>query len=504
MEVFKFTFVSILVFMINAQLFSQVNSLGLFENHQDIGEVKIPGSVSYNAEDQEYLIAGAGENIWFEQDQFHFLWKSVQGDFILRAKVSFIGEGVDPHRKLGLMVRNSFDSGSAHVNAAVHGDGLSSLQYRMKKGAITREVVSESKSPYVIQLERKGDTFIMGIASEGEPLNKIEVSRVGILNEAFIGLYVCSHKENVLEKAIFSDVRIIKAFDENEEQYEKYLGSNLEIIDIESGQRKVLMQSAHRIQAPNWTHDGKKIIFNSNGYLYTYDLETDQVHLLETGFALDNNNDHVISFDGKQLGISHHDSDDNGESVIYTLPVEGSSQPKRITKKGAGHSYLHGWSVDGESLLFTGERNGQYDVYSVSVQTGEETQLTNTIGLDDGPEFSPDGRFIYFNSNRTGTMQIWRMDPDGSNQKQLTFDEWNDWFPHLSPDGKNMIFLSFGTDVDSGDHPFYKHVVLRMMPAAGGKPSILTYVYGGQGTINVPSWSPDGKKVAFISNSGQH
>ena len=146
MEVFKFAFVSILVFMINAQLFSQVNSLGLFENQQDIGKVKIPGSVSYDAEDQEYLIEGAGENIWFEQDQFHFLWKSVQGDFILRAKVSFIGEGVDPHRKLGLMVRNSFDSGSAHVNAAVHGDGLSSLQYRMKKGAITKEVVSESKS----------------------------------------------------------------------------------------------------------------------------------------------------------------------------------------------------------------------------------------------------------------------------------------------------------------------------------------------------------------------
>ncbi len=116
----------------------------------------------------------------------------------------------------------------------------------------------------------------------------------------------------------------------------------------------------------------------------------------------------------------------------------------------------------------------------------------------------PEGKYIYFNSNRTGTMQIWRMRPDGSGQEQLTFDEWNDWFPHISPDGKSMIFLSFGTDVDSGDHPFYKHVVLRTMPVSGGKPTIVAYIYGGQGTINVPSWSPDGKRVAFVSNTGPY
>jgi len=121
--------------------------------------------------------------------------------------------------------------------------------------------------------------------------------------------------------------------------------------------------------------------------------------------------------------------------------------------------------------------------------------------LDDGPEYTPDGKFIYFNSVRSGTMQIWRMKPDGSGQEQLTNDGLNNWFPHISPDGKWVVMITFGNDVSPSDHPFYKHVYLRMMPINGGTPKVIAYLYGGQGTINTPSWSPDGKKLAFISNS---
>jgi len=489
------------VMLFPVDMYSQNSALGIFNDHSDIGAVKIPGKVSYHAADQEYLIESSGANMWFADDQFHFLWNSIQGDFILRAKVKFVGGGVDAHRKLGWTVRNSFQPDTEHASATVHGDGLVSLQYREIKGQDTEEVVSDDRAPDIVQLERKGDTLIMGTAKMGQPLVRVSKIISGLHNEVFVGLFVCAHNADVLEKAIFSNVRVIKPFEQGKERYQDYLGSHMEVLDVETLERKILFSSNHSIQAPNWTIDGRALIYNSNGYLYRYDLESKKTTTINSGFAVNNNNDHVISFDGRQLAISDHDQEDNGDSAIYTLPVEGSDTPYRVTKKGMGASYLHGWSVDGKALVFTGNRNDQYDIYSVDITTGVETQLTDTPGLDDGPEYDPTGNYIYFNSNRSGTMQLYRMKPDGSSVEQLTFDELNDWFPHISPDGKKILFLSFGTDVDSGDHPFYKHVYLRMMSTEGGDPEILTYVYGGQGTINVPSWSPDSKKGAFVSNS---
>jgi Tol biopolymer transport system component len=171
-----------------------------------------------------------------------------------------------------------------------------------------------------------------------------------------------------------------------------------------------------------------------------------------------------------------------------------------VTDKGP--SYLHGWSPDGKFLVYCAERNGDYDVFRISVDGGEETQLTTAIGLDDGPEYTPDGAYIYFNSVRSGGMHIWRMKPDGSDQQQMTDDEYNNWFPHISPDGKMVVFISYlVNEVAPGDHPAAKRVYLRLMPLDGGTPKVLAYLYGGQGTINVPSWSPDGRQLAFVSNT---
>ena len=475
-------------------------SVGVFENSVDIGAVKHKGATVYDEEAQSYTLSGSGTNMWFGKDEFQFAYTSIQGDFILRARVEFLGKGVDPHRKVGWTVRNNLHSDSPHVNATVHGDGLTSLQFRRGKAMDTEEKISTDTAPDIIQLERKGSTYIMSTAKFGEPFTSVELE-MELRNEVFVGIYVCSHNPDVVEKAEYKNVRIITPPKAGYVPYEEYIGSRLEVMNVETGHRKVLMASAHSIQAPNWTPDGETLIYNSNGFLYNYDLQSGKVSMLNTGFANRNNNDHVLNRDGSMIAISHHNDDDNGDSSIYYLPITGSDNPTKVTKDGVGASYLHGWSPDGNKMIFTGNRKGAYNIYEVDVKSGKEKRLTNTKTLDDGSEYSPDGNKIIFNSNRTGTMQIWWMDANGKNQEQLTFDDYNDWFPHISPDQKKVVMISYPPELDSGDHPFYKHCLIRMMPLNGGEPTVIGYVFGGQGTINVPSWSPDGKYIALVSNS---
>ena len=313
-----------------------------------------------------------------------------------------------------------------------------------------------------------------------------------------VGLFLCSHNAKVTERATFSNVRIVIPPKAGWVPYRDYIGSNLEVMTVEDGARRVLYTSPISIQAPNWTIDGAALVYNGSGRLYRFDLATRTPTVIDTGFATSNNNDHVFSFDGKQLGISHHAKEDNNRSVVYTLPAAGGT-PKRITANSP--SYLHGWSPDAKYFIYTGARNGELDIYRIAADGGDEVRLTTAPGLDDGSEYSPDGQWIYFNSSRTGRMQIWRMKPDGTGQEQLTNDGLNDWFPHPSPDGRWIAFLSYGTDVKPDEHPFYRQVYLRLMRADGSEPRVIAYLYGGQGSINVPSWSPDGKRLAFVSNT---
>jgi len=177
------------------------------------------------------------------------------------------------------------------------------------------------------------------------------------------------------------------------------------------------------------------------------------------------------------------------------LPVQGG-EPRLVTPNSL--SFWHGWSPDGKTLAYCAERDGNFDIYTIAVSGGKETRLTFEEGLDDGPDFSPDGRYFYFNSFRSGTMQIWRMKTDGSNQEQLINDTFSNWFAHPSPDGKWIVFISYLHD-QRQDHPFGKDVKLRLMSLADRSISDLTPVFfGGQGTLNVPSWSADSKMVAFV------
>lgn len=274
--------------------------------------------------------------------------------------------------------------------------------------------------------------------------------------------------------------------------------SMLEVLDVTNGERKIIKEFPFLIEAPNWTQDGKWLIYNSKGKLYRISPESpSEPQVLNTDFATQCNNDHVLSFDGKQIAISHGTKED-GRSRIYTLPITGGIA-QLITPMAP--SYLHGWSPDGKYLSYCAERNGNYDVYIIPATGGEEIRLTTAEGLDDGPEYSPCGNYIWFNSVRSGLMQVWRMNADGTDQTQMTFDEnRNAWFPHISPDGQSVIFLTYKKgDLEPHQHLANKNVELRIMQATGGEPRTIATLFGGQGTINVNSWAPDNKRIAFVS-----
>jgi TolB protein len=469
-----------------------------FEGQSDIGSVHIAGSCEYDPQQQAYTISGAGANMGGNRDDCHFVWRRMRGNFILTARAEFIGPHSSPLRALGLTARTSIDADSPAVNAVRRGEGQLALQFRRTPGGQSEEIQSPISGADVIQLERKSNAYILSAARFGEPFTMVEASQIDLGEEIYVGLFTCSGANEAAETAIFRNVRIAATVKDGFTRGIDPFGSHLEILEIASGQRQIIYSAHDVFEAPNWTLDGKALILNSHGRLYRFDLETKTPSLIDTGDVTNNNNDHVLSFDGNMLAISSQ-SGETYHSMVYTVPVQGG-QPKQITPTGP--SYLHGWSPDGKFLVYTGQRDGVFDIYRIPAEGGAEIQLTHTPGLDDGPEYSPDGAYIYFNSVRSGRMQIWRMKPDGSRPEQLTDDKYNNWFPHISPDGQSIIFVTYLVgEVEPSDHPAAKRVYLRMMPRDGGQPRVVAYLYGGQGTMNVPSWSPDGKKVAFVSNT---
>jgi hypothetical protein len=478
-----------------AVMFAQAPGTGLFTSHGDVGPVKIGGALAYDEAAQQYTLSASGANVWGASDELHFAWREIEGDFILQAQVEFLGKGVDPHRKVGVMARSTLDPASPQVNVCAHGDGLVSLQFRRAPGAETEEIRSDRAGADVLQLERRGDTYVASVARFGDTYASNQVSDIRLGTRLNVGIYLSSHNPDVTERAVLRNVRLIRPAPQGFVPYRDYIGSNVEVLDAETGLRRLVHRVGDSMQAPNWTPDGKHLLMNRNGRIYAFDLATGAVREIDTSPMTRNNNDHALSFDGRMLGLS------GGQpSTVWTVPATGGVA-RQITPTGP--SYLHGWSPDGTLLVFTGERGGDFDIYAIPAQGGGEVRLTTAPGLDDGAESAPDGRWIYFNSARSGRMQIWRMRPDGSGQERLTFGDFNDWFPHVSPDGRWVVFLSYGPDVAPDDHPWYKQVYLRKMPLDGGPPTVVGYVYGGQGSMNVNSWAPDSRRLAFVSNSGE-
>jgi TolB protein len=288
-------------------------------------------------------------------------------------------------------------------------------------------------------------------------------------------------------------------------QSEPEIRSSLRTVEVASGVIETVYSDDLHFEAPNWSPDGGYFVINSGGRLYRLPTRGEKrLEEVPTGFATRINNDHGFSPDGRRIVLSHHADehiDDPAQdwlaSSIYTLPSAGSPAPVKVTANAP--SFWHGWSPDGKTLAFVGLRGGEWDIYTIPASGGEERRLTTGCGLDDGPDYSPDGDFIYYNSFCSETMEIWRMRSDGSRAEQLTRDEYSNWFPHPSPDGRWVVFLSYLEDQGEG-HPFGKQVKLRLMDLRDDSVRDLTQpFFGGQGTINVPSWSPDSRQVAFVA-----
>ena len=473
---------------------AQTHPLGLFEDHADVGTVLHPGSAVYDAASGAYTLTGSGENMWFGVDDFQFAWKKMSGDVAISADIAFQGAGGNEHRKAVLMIRQSLDGNSPAVDIARHGVGLTSLQFRLAPGADDHEIQSYVNGPTRLRLEKRGDSFYAFVTGPDGKLQPAGASiKLPLHGDFYVGIGVCAHDKDATATASFSNVKVESL---SAPSAKPVLWSVLETVPIASTDRRVSYVAQAHFEAPNWSRDGAYFLFNQDGRILTLFMDSTKPAPIDTGAQIHCNNDHGISPDDTMIAVS--DSTATGKSMVYTLPIAGGA-PTQITTTGP--SYWHGWSPDGKTLTFTGQRiidgKQDFDIYSIPVTGGDEKRLTTAPGLDDGPEYSPGGDWIYFNSERSGHMQIWRMKPDGSNQEQFVTSDTNDWFPHISPDGKWMVYVSYAPGVTG--HPPNKDVQLQVMSLADKKTKVLATLFGGQGTMNVPSWSPDSTRVAFVS-----
>jgi TolB protein len=367
--------------------------VGIFEGHNDVGNVLHPGSAEYDADTKSYTVSGSGENMWLASDEFQFIWKKISAqDVTLTADISILGSGGEGHRKAVLMIRQSLDGDSAYVDAARHGDGLTSLQYRDEKGAVTREIESNVSAPSRLRIEKQGDRFYLWIAAENEDLQFAGGSaRVEIHAPFYVGIGMCAHHKDAVEKAVFTNL----------------------------------------------------------------DLDTRVTH--------------------PQAKYS----------TVETTLLSGDARSGYVARK---HLTAPGWSPDGHGLTF--EIDGQR-------QETPFTPLKTAAPVGVPATDQPGSKFVYAASNQSGNEQIWRKVADGSQPEQITSDDFNNVSPFPSPDGKFLLFLSYSKDLKA--LPENTEVTLRVISLADKNIKTLARFMGGQGSLGTQPWSPDGRRVAFIS-----
>ncbi len=476
---------------------SKAKFLGVFEGQTDVGKVIPAGSLSYSPSAGTYTISAAGWDLWSSEDGFHYVWKKLSGDLSLAADIDFPVKAGDhsPNRKAVLMVRQSLSADAPYVDVAQHGSGMTALQYRRAKGEKTQSTGINIDPPKRIRLEKRGDIFTMFVSMHGEPLHQVGATTKLHFEEPFyVGIGVSGHNTKAAEKAVFTNVEL-KQLTAPAAQPQLALYSTLQTIEVAENLPRatiLLSESGPRSMAPNWSRDGKTIVFTRGARIDSIPAAGGTAQEINVGGLVSCSGSHGFSPDGKWFALSCA-TPDHADRRVFIIPAGGGT-PRLVTENTG---YFHSWSPDGKTILYTRGTKAGLTIYAISVDGGPETALSSGTGVDDDPDYSPDGKYIYFNSDRWGGMQIARMHPDGSQVEQVTFDNFKNWTPHPSPDGKSIVFLSYDPSVTT--HAANKDVALRILSPNDGKIRTLVTLTGGDGTMNVANWSPDSKNIAFVS-----
>ena len=475
--------------------------LGVFEAQSDIGSVVPPGTAKYDSATRTYTLTAAGANTWYRVDDFHYLWKKASGDLALTADITFpphtYNHEPNPHRKGILMFRQTLDTGGVYADVAVHGSGLTALQYRNERGANTQDIELNIAAPRTVRLEKRGDTFTLLLSMKGEPLHPFDASiRLHLKEPFYVGLGGVSHEVSTTDQFQFSHVSL-QALAPLPKTTKLTLHSTLQTVSIDDQFRRAMMirTVSGYMQSPNWSPDRKSIYVHEEGRLTRIPYLTPEAggtpQAIAVGRLVDCSGNFGLSPDGKWLAVSCAESR-HGPHQVYLLAAAGGNTPRKLTN-GAAQSFFHAWAPDSQTVAFTRGSAGKADIFTIAVTGGTEAHLTSDT-VNDGPDYSPDGKFIYFDSARSGTTQIWRMKPDGSAAEQITDDARVNSSPHVSRDGKTVVFLSQPLNSDES----VGAATLKVFSTGDGLIRTVLEFQGNRGSLQMYPWG-DATHVAFVT-----
>jgi TolB protein len=473
---------------------------GDFADQSDVGLVTPPGDARYTATSDTYTLTGAGANTWYHVDGFHYLWKKMSGDVDLTADIHFppvtYRHAPDPHRKGILMFRQTLDSGGIYAAAAVHGSGMTALQYRRERGANSEDIELNIDVPQTLRIEKRGDAFTLYLSMKGESLHPVGASITLHLKAPFyVGLGVVSHDPDTVDRVEFRRVRV-QAPPPLNKGVPLVRHSTLRTIQTEDQYRRamVIRTGTALMQSANWLPHNSNIFVYEGGHMlaipYLDPAAGGQAQTIDTGSLVDCSGNYGLSPDGQSLAVSC-EAVHGGPHQVYVLPPGGAGAPRQVTH--GAQSFFHAWSPDSKTIAFTRGSASKADIFTVAATGGEARQLTRDT-LNDGPDYSADGKFIYFDSARSGQLQIWRMRTDGSGAEQITDDESRNTSPHLSPDGRTLAFLAQPPGAGDG----IGDAAIRIVTLNDGLIRTLTRFQGNRDSFSMYGWGDD-NHVAFVS-----